>query len=280
MQILPPQELSPYIKHYLFLESSGDRHKTLRLFSDGNTGMVFLLNDGHLSTDQIYPISDSFVYGQITHFKDVSFEEQTSFVIIVFQPDGLYKLLGLPAHALKDQVVIAVDVFGKAVTRLEDILKHCSQFSDKVCALNNFFSELAIQRAPAGQTLLQAVLPYVVQQNGILSIEQLVRYCGYTERHLERIFAEQVGMSPKKFVGTVQLHTFLKLLRSKPRGTSLTTICYESGYFDQSHLIKIFKKHTGITPSEYLHGTDKIAVNFMEIKDRPDRMSDFYNLSL
>lgn len=40
MQITPTKELSPYIKHYLFLESEGTLSKKLRLFSDGNTGMV------------------------------------------------------------------------------------------------------------------------------------------------------------------------------------------------------------------------------------------------
>ncbi|MDR2283031.1 MAG: helix-turn-helix transcriptional regulator [Sphingobacterium sp.] len=280
MQILPPKEFSPYIKHYLFLESSGDRHRTLRLFSDGNPGMVFLLDQEPLSSNPTHHLGCSFLYGQISHFKDIFLIEQASFVIIVFQPDGLYQLLGLPSHALKDQFVTAIDVFGKSIVRLSDRLRRCAQRLDQVYTLNNFFSELAFQRAfSSGNTLVQAVLPYVVQHKGLLSIEQLVRYSGYTERHLERLFAEQVGISPKKFVSTVQLHAFLKLLRSKPSMANLTTICHESGYFDQSHLIKTFKKHTGITPSEYLHRANKIAVNFMEINDKPARMSGFYNLS-
>ncbi len=279
MQILPPKELLPYIKHYLFLENSGDRHRTLRLFSDGNPGMVFLLDQEPLFSNPTHHLGCSFLYGQISHFKDISLIEQTSFVIIVFQPDGLYQLLGLPAHALKDQFVTAIDVFGKPIVRLNDRLKRCGQLLDQVYTLNNFFSELAFQRASSSNTLVQCILPYVVQHKGLLTIEQLVRYSGYTERHLERLFAEQVGISPKKFVSTVQLHAFLKLLRSKPSAANLTTICHESGYFDQSHLIKTFKKHTGITPSEYLHRTNKIAVNFMELNDKPARMSGFYNLS-
>lgn len=84
-------------------------------------------------------------------------------------------------------------------------------------------------------------------------------------------------MSPKKFVNIIQLHSFLKLLRNKPAEKDLTSICYEGGYFDQSHLIRAFKKYTGITPSEYLNNTTKLAINFMEFKDRPEPMSGLYN---
>ncbi|ULT25546.1 AraC family transcriptional regulator [Sphingobacterium sp. E70] len=71
----------------------------------------------------------------------------------------------------------------------------------------------------------------------------------------------------------------MKLLRNKPDGTTLTTISYESGYFDQSHLIRTFKKYTGFTPSIYLNNTSRLAINFMELQALPDRLSDLYNLS-
>ncbi|WP_312398637.1 DUF6597 domain-containing transcriptional factor [Sphingobacterium sp.] len=130
MQILPPKELLPYIKHYLFLESNGDHHKTLRLFSDGNTGMVFLLTKGSLSFNQHLP--HSFLNGQISHFQDLALVQQTSFIIIVFQPDGLYKLLGISAHELRDQIITPQDIFGQTATLLYDNLMHCKQQADKI----------------------------------------------------------------------------------------------------------------------------------------------------
>lgn len=267
MQVLPPEILSPYIKHYLFLESVGDPHKTLRLFSDGNTGIVFLLEQVHLSTNHSQHLPSSFLYGQISNFQDLALTEQTSFIIVVFQPDGLYKLLGIFASELKEQIVSTQDVFGQPAKKLYDSLRHLKQTTEKVNALNTFFYELATQRKSTGHTLLSGVLQHIAHHKGLVTVEQLVHYSGYTERHVERIFAEQVGMSPKKFGSIVQLHSFLKLLRHKTAETSLTTICYQSGYFDQSHLIRTFKKYTGITPSEYLNSTNRLAINFMEFKD-------------
>ncbi|MGE8426774.1 MAG: helix-turn-helix domain-containing protein [Sphingobacterium sp.] len=279
MQLFPPEILSSYIKHYLFLESGGDQHKKLRLFSDGNTGMVFLLNEGVLSINESQPLPVSFLYGQISHFQDLALLAQTSFVIIVFQPDGLYKLLGIAAHALKDQIIFTQDVFGKGVVRLYDSLLQAKSSRDKVNALNAFFYAYAARQKFPNQGALPAVLQHITAQKGLVTVGQIVQYSGYTERHMERIFAEQVGMSPKKFGNIVQFHSFLKLLRNKSAETSLTTISHESGYFDQSHLIRAFKKYTGITPSEYLNSTNRLAINFMEFKNSAGEMSGLYNFT-
>lgn len=279
MQILPSKELLPYIKHYLFLESAADSQKTLRLFSDGNTGIVFLLNQGRLSINQSDHLPQSFLYGQISHFKDLCLIERISFIIVVFQPDGLYKLLGVPAHELKDQIIGLQDIFGQSAERLYDQLMYRNHPTAKLNALNTFFYTLAIQNKSLGQTSFSNVLKYITDHNGLLSVEELLKHSSHTERHMERIFAEQVGMSPKKFVSIVQLHFFLKLLRNKADDTTLTTISYESGYFDQSHLIRTFKKYTGFTPSIYLNNTSRLAINFMEFQALPDRLSGLYNLS-
>lgn len=279
MQILPPVALSPYIKHYLFLESGDNRHKSLRLFSDGNTGMVFLPDQGRLSINQTQNLPPSFLYGQISHYQDLASVDQTSFIIIVFQPDGLYRLLGISASELKDQIVTAQDVFGTPVKKLYETLFQLSHSTEKIQALNSFFYELAVHLRSPRQTLLPTVLRHIAQHKGIVTVEQLVHYTGYTERHVERIFAQQIGVSPKKYGNIVQLHAFLKLLRNKPAEISLTAISYESGYSDQSHLTRAFKKYTGITPSQYVNNTNKLAINFMEFKDRSDLMSGLYNLA-
>ncbi|MGE8293159.1 MAG: DUF6597 domain-containing transcriptional factor [Sphingobacterium sp.] len=279
MQVLPPKELLPYIKHYLFLESAADSQKTLRLFSDGTTGMVFLLNQGRLSINQNDHLPQSFLYGQISHFKDLCPIERVSFIIVVFQPDGLYKLLGIPAHELKDQIIGLQDIFGQSAERLYEQLMYRNHPTAKLNALNTFFYTLAIPRKSVGQNSFSNILKHITDHRGLLSVEELLRHSGHTERHLERIFAEQVGMSPKKFGGIVQLHFFLKLLRNKPDDITLTTICYESGYFDQSHLIRTFKKYTGFTPSIYLNNTSRLAINFMEFQTLPDHLSVLYNLS-
>jgi AraC-like DNA-binding protein len=264
MQILPSQELLPYIKHYLFLESEGNIIKKLRLFSDGNMGMVFCLSDSFISTDKSNNLPHSFIYGQISEFRDLYLTNDTSFIVVVFQPDGVYKLLGLSANELRDKIISIDDIFGNQGLLLRDKIMSLHKLEDRLSALNRFFRESVTKHTLSNQLLIQASLNFITTHKGTVTIQQLVKHIGYTERHIERAFRESIGISPKKFGNIIKLHSFLKLLKDKSAKNNLTAICYDAGYFDQSHLIKEFKKYTGITPGEYLNDTNRLTINFME----------------
>ncbi|GGD75582.1 AraC family transcriptional regulator [Emticicia aquatilis] len=282
MQIAPSKELLPFIKHYLFLESEGQSIKKLRLFSDGNTGMVFCLK-GNLITNtqnhtQLESLPSSFTYGQISEFKDLFLTNRTSLIVVVFQPSGINQLLGIAAHQLRDKIIDIADIFGLNGLSLHEILLEQENLNAKLYTLNTFFRELAKQALLANHALIQASLHFIIKTKGLTTIGDLVKHTGYTERHIERLFSEVIGLSPKKFGNIIKLHNFLKLLKSKSKETNITHFCYESGYADQSHLIKEFRKYTGITPTQYLNDTNRLAINFMELTSEKIPMSDLYNL--
>jgi AraC-like DNA-binding protein len=269
MQIAPTKELSPYIKHYLFLESAGECIKKLRLFSDGNTGMVLTFRGNLIANIQGKKSSNyhhSFLYGQISVFKDLYLEEKTLMIIVVFQPYGMHRLLGIAANEMRDSIIASEDIFGWRGSLLYQELSGQFSLEAKLQILNSFFLERSAKKAIPNPTLIHASLSCIFKSKGNLSISQLVKHTGYTERHIERIFNESIGLSPKKFGNIVKLHHFLSLLKDKSKHNNFTFLCYEAGYADQSHLIKEFKKYTGITPSKYVNETNRLATNFMEIK--------------
>ncbi|MES2519714.1 MAG: helix-turn-helix domain-containing protein [Bacteroidota bacterium] len=280
MQIAPTRELLPYIKHYLFLESAGDCIKKLRLFSDGNTGLVLtfrgnLIANIHDNKSLNYP--NSFLYGQISEFKDLYLAEKTLIIIVVFQPYGINRLLGISANEIRDGIIASDDIFGWQGSLFYEKLSEQSSLEAKLPILNAFFLELSAKKAISNQTLIHASLSYILKSKGNISINQLVKLTGYTERHIERTFSESIGLSPKKFGNIVKLHNFLSLLKDKSKQNNFTNFCYDAGYADQSHLIKEFKKYTGITPTKYLNDTNRLAINFMEIKSDEFTMSGLYN---
>ena len=123
----------------------------------------------------------------------------------------------------------------------------------------------------------------ILQYKGLVTVNKLVRYTGYTQRHIERKFTESIGINPKMFCNIVKLHSFLRYMKEKPGNNIITGLAYDAGYSDQSHLLKDFRKYTGMTPKEYLNHTTKLTVNFVEYH-RSDiilnwPMSDLYNFS-
>lgn len=268
MQVLPSRELSPYIKHYLFLDNAATDIQKLRLFSDGNTGVVFSFKSKIISGIHNYEIKNylptSFLYGQLNGFKDIYSNAEISLIIVVFQPNGIYRMLGIPAHEFLDSIISIDAVFGKNGLFLQEKLAEHNNHQTKTDLLNHFFSTQFSKKSQSHQSIINSSLDYIISNKGNFSVKELVHYIGYTERHLERKFKESIGLNPKKFGNIVKLHHFLKLLKHKSEDLNLTTICYDAGFSDQSHLIKEFRKHTGITPTEYLYNTGKLANNLIQ----------------
>jgi len=267
MQVSPSKELCPYIKHYLFLDNKETAIQKLRLFSDGNTGVVFSLKSkliSGISNDEVknyFPAS--FLYGQLNGFKDIYANDELTLIIVVFQPNGIHQLLGIPANEFLDSIISIDAVLGKNGLILQDKL---SEYNDqkRIELLNHFFSNLISKKSQSNQLIITNSLDFIASKKGHFSVAQLVKHTGYTERHLERKFKECIGLNPKKFGNVVRLHYFLKLLKDKSKTSNLTPICYDAGFSDQSHLIKEFRKHTGISPKEYLNNTGKLANNLIK----------------
>lgn len=267
MQISPSKELTSYIKHYLFLHNRETDIQKLRLFSDGNTGVVFSLKSkliSEISNDEVKKyLPTSFLYGQLNGFKDIYSENETSLIIVVFQPNGFYQLLGVPATEFQDSIIPVEDVFDQKVSELQEKLSQQNN-QTRVELLNHFFRSLIAAKSVPNQSIINNALNFILTNKGDFSVKQLVEYTGYTERHLERKFKECIGLNPKKFGNVIRLHHFLKLLNNKSDTTNLTAICYDAGFSDQSHLIKDFRKHTGISPREYLFNSRKLTNNLIK----------------
>src|SRR5438045_1535383 len=140
MQILPATELMPFIKHYLILESEGRSIKKLRLFSDGNSGMVFSLKSNLISNlqnnERLNYLPASFVYGQINEFKDLYLVGEASLIIVVFQPAGLSQLLQISAAEFRDNIIRTEDIFGWQTLYLQQKLSAESCLREKLKMLN------------------------------------------------------------------------------------------------------------------------------------------------
>ena len=70
-------------------------------------------------------------------------------------------------------------------------------------------------------------------------------------RNFERTFINETGMTPKQLCCISRFNHALELKLNYP-AINWTSIAYQSGYFDQMHLIKDFKRFCGEAPSSLL----------------------------
>lgn len=82
-----------------------------------------------------------------------------------------------------------------------------------------------------------------------LSISELAQMASFSEYHFIRVFSDVVGMTPRKYIINVRMDYAKYLL--KTTALPITEIGYMIGYASESMFCSSFKKHSGVTPSEY-----------------------------
>lgn len=82
-----------------------------------------------------------------------------------------------------------------------------------------------------------------------ISLDQLSKQISFSKYHFIRIFKEQVGLTPHRFLMQNRVRKAQHLLETD---MPITEVAFASGFYDQSHFNKWFKKIIGLTPSEYL----------------------------
>ena len=81
-----------------------------------------------------------------------------------------------------------------------------------------------------------------------LTIAVIAKMTGASVRQIERVFAAEMGVSPKDFYRTMRLrYARWLLLNSEKR---VTVIAYECGFADSAHFIRGFKEVYGVTPGK------------------------------
>src|SRR5438552_3553434 len=111
MQIRPHPALAHLVRHYLVLENRQSVALAHRLFADGNTGLVFNLENTVLQATGNSPSQhSSWLYGQLNTYHDFSLTGTINWIVVVFYPYGAYHLWGVPAPELYNCFVPAREV--------------------------------------------------------------------------------------------------------------------------------------------------------------------------
>jgi AraC-like DNA-binding protein len=83
-----------------------------------------------------------------------------------------------------------------------------------------------------------------------ISLQELASIANLSPFYLTRVFTSTVGMPPHAFQTQVRVAQAKKLIRT---GLPLSDVAALTGFADQSHFIRHFKRLMKITPGEYLN---------------------------
>jgi AraC-like DNA-binding protein len=88
-----------------------------------------------------------------------------------------------------------------------------------------------------------------------ITLDELSRRAGLSRYHLLRVFKAETGLPPHAF------HNHVRVLHAKEliaHGHAIIEAAHATGFYDQSHLNRIFKRTFGVTPGQFSNSVQEI----------------------
>lgn len=167
-----------------------------------------------------------------------------------FRPGGFRPLLDGPVAALTDRTVAVDDVFpGIDVATLATAAARAPDDADAVAVL----AGLLRTRLPVDDPTVDLVahlVDEVAARPEVTRVAQLAASIDATPRHLQRLFRDYVGVSPKWVLMRHRLHDATEGL-ADGHGFDAGLLAARLGYTDQAHFTRDFHAVVGMTPGAY-----------------------------
>ncbi|MEP7383821.1 MAG: helix-turn-helix domain-containing protein [Gemmatimonadota bacterium] len=118
-----------------------------------------------------------------------------------------------------------------------------------------------VRERHAAHPQVVAAVHAIRRSHGAANVDALCESLAVSPRTLQRLFARQVGITPKLLARIVRFQCVLRAWRSD-QGT-FARVAVESGYFDQSHLVRDFRDFAGAPPAGFLAALPVFTAQFL-----------------
>lgn len=169
-----------------------------------------------------------------------------------FRPGAFRAVFGKPVHLLTDKVLPLSALFGGDDAAIEESVLGAPDDAGMVAAAEALLLRLLPPLDPQVERI-HAILQMLEQDIGLTQVRDLAERAGMSERTLQQLFADYVGVTPKWVICRYRLHEAAdKLAGGEP--IHLSELAHALGYFDQAHFTRDFRKLVGKSPAEYRRG--------------------------
>ncbi|MFA1550394.1 helix-turn-helix domain-containing protein [Actinomadura chokoriensis] len=164
-------------------------------------------------------------------------------------PLGAYTLLGVPMARLTNAAADLPDLLGREARTLVERLADAPSWSARFDILDGFL----LRRLAAGPVPDREVARAwrLLEGDHGVTVAALAADVGWSRKHLNHRFREQVGLPPKVTARVLRFRRAVELLAG---GAGFAEAALACGYYDQAHLNREFRALSGCTPTELAGG--------------------------
>ena len=254
-ELAAPAPLDELVHCFWFLRGEFPASKPQTVVADGRVEIILHLAepfsiagaDGGLTRQ-----ADVLVSGQITGPVRLFGNGAGDVVGIRFRTAAAAAVLRAPLADLTDRVESLVHVDQRLARDLLAAARAHEDLAARAIALTCVLAKHVRRR----QDPLVRTAAYALESGA--RIDGLAHSLGATSRTLERRVIAGTGLPPATLRRVMRFRRAFRLLDGAPRGT-WAEVATQSGFADQSHMIRDFRQFAGCSPSEFFGADPDLA---------------------
>ncbi len=250
----PGPPLNEFID-YLWLIEGGQAPRLEKILPCGMSELVVNLKNDEINIhDPTQPeryrqFSGAVISGTYSQSFICNALQHESILGVHFKPGGAFPFLNAEASELANAHADLEDLWGRSGVELRERLCTATtpqqRFRIMEAALKG-----RLQRRTACQRQLNVALKMLSTGGDEISVREVSRELGLSQRRFIQMFSSHVGVAPKLFCRILRFQQ-ARVLAERLEAPEWAAVAVTCGYFDQSHLIKDFKEFSGSTPKTY-----------------------------
>ncbi len=235
----PPNNLRKYIDSFWFFRNNTGGEINFPVVPDGCSDIIYYLNNSKKLAD----LEDPLITGIMEFAELIPVSDTMELFGIRFKPGVLWYILKTDMKELKD-TMCSLSKINKELPNILHIDRNIVN-EDIISGISERLEEILIRIFPE-DNFLEIVNELCT--NPETAITELAETGGFSVKTLERTFSRRIGLSPKKFARIMRFQNAHRMI-SRQGLANLVKVALSSGYFDQSHFNREYKKLVGFNPN-------------------------------
>lgn len=228
------------ISHFYEFTIHDEKKHCIKAVPDASIDLLFNIGENKVST---------YISGTVFGVKKWELGTQDDCFGVRFQPgQGILPKDITMEMIVNDDIEIDGDIFGKNLTEKIALAK---TMSERIEIFKMAYEDMVLGRNSLSdkEKINEYLVNRIGRTKGMITMRQLEDETNYSACYLRRIFKSFHGISPKQFAQYIRFQNLL--MQADKEGVRYEQVALDCGYYDEPHMMKEFKKYSGVTLEQY-----------------------------
>jgi AraC-like DNA-binding protein len=262
----PALPLRRFVRSLWYASAPVLQHRRERILPSGCAQIVLSLSRDFLTQcsedGSEQRTAPALMVGQRSVFETIATSDLVDLAGVLFEPGALPAFVRERADLLSNESIPLDQIWSGHTDILRSRMTEGCSPQARLCILEQFLCRLLLKTGPgwAFHPAVEFALDQLGWESNGLSIADLARRSGWSERRFSQIFREQVGFSPKVWA---RLQRFQRAIRQLHAGVGVrwADLAQQCGFYDQAHLANEFRSFSGMDVTTYTASFHRLWAN-------------------